>query len=636
MPAAIMPTNQTEKRLRELWEVRNAGVASLPVPEKLAQVRRYFATVSDLSPESRAAGDGESGDSGAMRVVITTSNVDLYGTIVDSAGAVLDGFQRNPVLLWAHGMDQSIGQTPIGEVPRLYLFPDRIEADVRFFDSDPGRSIGERYARKECRGFSIGFVPVSYAIEAIDGVDVLRFTKWRLIELSATSIPANQDCLARAVDPSVDAYLGDCFERAAAASLPVDQYMVRSINEQLAGTGSVVQTVANRAAGDQPAGSPAAEQRATVSVEVEMDDVEPSAVLAAVQALADGAGLTPEDEADADAAAADAETGTNGGAGQMSTAADRGLAVDWSGLYDLRSECSAASPEQLDAMAAIVLTRPASSGRSVEVVRMWPHHRAADGTVSWLALAASMGDLISRAHDLTAEELAAAYNHLEAHYIELGVEPPEPRPHTEGEAFDVALSGRCAFIEGERAFLFVRSEDRGGVTVPVFRCTTNGEEVAFSPPAEGRFTNHTLWGQRQLPARPEGIEAVLERLAVAQEQILALHEQRAGQEFSRRNRQAIQQLAASLEGIGKSLAVTRKQCLTAAASLRALVSEGQDGGENDRSLNGDGDAGRDSSAGSEPASNQVRPLCATPDQATRDLVAARRRRTLAGISNLAG
>ena len=172
-------------------------------------------------------------------MVITTSNVDLYGTIVDSAGRFSMASNATPCCSGPTGWINPSGKPRSAKCKALPLSgSDRGRRAV--FDSDPGRSIGERYARKECRGFSIGFVPVSYAIEAIDGVDVLRFTKWRLIELSATSIPANQDCLARAVDPSVDAYLGDCFERAAAASLPVDQYMVRSINEQLAGTGSVV------------------------------------------------------------------------------------------------------------------------------------------------------------------------------------------------------------------------------------------------------------------------------------------------------------------------------------------------------------------------------------------------------------
>jgi len=642
MPATIRKLASPNDRLIALWAKRSADQAVVSVPSELQEVRRYFATVSDVRSADGAAGEPD----GCIRAVISTNEIDLYGTIVEPTGAILDGYQRNPVLLWAHGQDNAIGTTPIGEVPRLYPGQSAIEAAVRFYDSEPGKTIGERYARKECRGFSIGFVPLSIKCEQVDGREVVRFVSWRLVELSAVSIPANQSALARSGLEVVDRFLTGC-ETASAAGEDLATYVVRSLAEveqepavpaavvppvvpaSVVGAGenpAVVRTVAD----NQPA-TPVVEERTCLSVDIELGDANPADVLAGLQTMMDGLAMGPADAAEADAAEADAPA-AEVEAAPVSTAADEPRAlVDWTGNFSVDAECRAAAPEALPLMAGLTVLSGASQ------IRLWVHHRAADGAVSWPALAASMADLIGRAHDLTPEQIGEGYDHLAAHYRELGIDPPEARPHTEGECYDLALAGRCALLDGDTELMYSRSETIDGVVVPVFRDIATGAEVAFAPPADGRFTDSALWGQRQLPQKPVGLEAVLERLARTQEALVEVHEQRAGAEFSRRNRDRIVNLATTLDSIGRSLLAVRKQCVTASGQLRALVESAEADGN--RSLNGDAPGGRDSGSVSNapavvPGGRQLMPG-AGPDPSVRAVVRARRARVLAGTGGIA-
>lgn len=147
------------------------------------------------------ADDGDGAADGPIVAVINTDDVDRYRTIVDPAGAELEAFAENPIVLWQHGLDWGVGSWPVGTVVNLTRSDKEIEAEVQFdLESGLGAELDRLYRDKILRGFSIGFIPHSFVYEQIDDKEILRYTKWELVELSAVSVPANPQALARSLE----------------------------------------------------------------------------------------------------------------------------------------------------------------------------------------------------------------------------------------------------------------------------------------------------------------------------------------------------------------------------------------------------------------------------------------------------
>jgi HK97 family phage prohead protease len=125
------------------------------------------------------------------------------------AGMNAKDYDRNPVLLWNHDTSQ-----PIGRAVSLKRADREIVADFEFAKKpdDYGGDWFPDYVRglvqaKVLRGVSIGFVPMEGGERMatkgdVDkyGPDVRRvYSKWKLLEVSVVSVPANQDALITAV-----------------------------------------------------------------------------------------------------------------------------------------------------------------------------------------------------------------------------------------------------------------------------------------------------------------------------------------------------------------------------------------------------------------------------------------------------
>lgn len=122
--------------------------------------------------------------------IASTPEADRVGDIVEPAGA---DFKLPLPFLKHHN-----AREPIGEVFDAKITPAGIEVKCRVLKIAEPLSLKERLdeawaeiKNKLVRGLSIGFQPVEYTY--LEDTGGLRFVKWLWLELSAVTIPANQD-----------------------------------------------------------------------------------------------------------------------------------------------------------------------------------------------------------------------------------------------------------------------------------------------------------------------------------------------------------------------------------------------------------------------------------------------------------
>lgn len=153
--------------------------------------------------------------------LITTPARDRMGDVVDSKGADLTHYRKNPVVLANH--DYSI-ESVIGKAINLDVSKEGIYARTKFLDT-PLANAAFELTKANLGGWSIGFRPTeSHRIAAgkkdkckicaeifdsmaegkepgdyVEGVRGDHFTKWEMLEYSSVAIPANQEIVSNAV-----------------------------------------------------------------------------------------------------------------------------------------------------------------------------------------------------------------------------------------------------------------------------------------------------------------------------------------------------------------------------------------------------------------------------------------------------
>lgn len=140
---------------------------------------------------------------------ITTETVDHDGEVLIADGMISKEFERNPVVLWMH--DHTM---PIGRVARLKRMSGAVVADVEFAQRPDGYEgdwfpdyIAGLVGGGVISAVSVGFVPVDGGTRSPTKADnqkygdIVRrvFSRWKLLELSVVSVPANAEALISAV-----------------------------------------------------------------------------------------------------------------------------------------------------------------------------------------------------------------------------------------------------------------------------------------------------------------------------------------------------------------------------------------------------------------------------------------------------
>ena len=156
-----------------------------------------------------------------IKHIISTKNLDRYGTFIIPTGAKVENFLRNPKVLWYHNHDEAVEKIPIARTTKLEIENDKIIATTRFDRNNPfAVKVFNAYKDGFLSAWSIGFAPKDWIPVNAENVDELskkyelNFTKkdlervqkqymwgvfvihkWELLEYSAVPVGANQDAL---------------------------------------------------------------------------------------------------------------------------------------------------------------------------------------------------------------------------------------------------------------------------------------------------------------------------------------------------------------------------------------------------------------------------------------------------------
>jgi len=150
----------------------------------------------------------KSGGENVRTFVISTSEVDRDGDILEPSGVQIENYMKNPQVLWAHDYRSH----PIGRATRLQVAKSVIESDVEFAPTAFAQETKMLLDLGFLPASSVGFLPMEWKIRdpnqsfstTQDDIDAgvtrrikkgYHFTKWELLEWSIVPVPANPGAL---------------------------------------------------------------------------------------------------------------------------------------------------------------------------------------------------------------------------------------------------------------------------------------------------------------------------------------------------------------------------------------------------------------------------------------------------------
>lgn len=126
--------------------------------------------------------------------VVSTPEVDRYGTIIIPSGIDYTAYMNNPIVLAQHDATRF----PVGRCLGLYMNGENLEATVQVeCITEEGRALNALIEAGYVKAVSVGIIPVESEEQTIDGNKVKVFTKSELVEFSIVSVPANRGALIK-------------------------------------------------------------------------------------------------------------------------------------------------------------------------------------------------------------------------------------------------------------------------------------------------------------------------------------------------------------------------------------------------------------------------------------------------------
>lgn len=139
------------------------------------------------------------------RAVISTATIDRVGDVLVPTGCVTDNYEKNPVVLWAHGMEgigQPIGtsRNPDGQLDVTISATD-VQATCWFSQSSlEAAQIFELVDEGIIRATSVRETPIKTRMRHDPSLgDLLIVDEWELEEWSWCAVGMNPDAVAKAI-----------------------------------------------------------------------------------------------------------------------------------------------------------------------------------------------------------------------------------------------------------------------------------------------------------------------------------------------------------------------------------------------------------------------------------------------------
>jgi len=152
---------------------------------------------------------GTDDDERSSKELITTESKDRDSEVLTVKGAVLDYYQTNPLVLWAHKYDEP----PIGRNAWIKRDKDSkgLLAKTIYATTEFAEQIWLLVKGGFLPGRSVGFIPIAaHTPEAAEvklrpeWKDVQRiYDKWELLEYSVVPVPSNRQALLQSVGKSL-------------------------------------------------------------------------------------------------------------------------------------------------------------------------------------------------------------------------------------------------------------------------------------------------------------------------------------------------------------------------------------------------------------------------------------------------
>lgn len=126
--------------------------------------------------------------------VVSTPEVDRYGTIIMPSGIDYTAYLANPIVLAQHDS----GKWPIGRCLGFAMNGENLEATIQIeCVTEDGKKLTKLINAGFVKAVSVGIIPVEFEEQTIGGKKITVYTKSELVEFSVVSVPANRQALLK-------------------------------------------------------------------------------------------------------------------------------------------------------------------------------------------------------------------------------------------------------------------------------------------------------------------------------------------------------------------------------------------------------------------------------------------------------
>lgn len=142
-----------------------------------------------------------------IEAVVSDGSVDRDEEILlpSAFKELLGEYLKNPVIISAHQNRLETGHSSvIGQAIKVWIEKDGLHVIIWFAETELGNEFWYLYKNKFQRAFSVGFIPLEWTDDTVNGARVRTFTKCELLEISCVPVPTNRNALSRSKQRKAD------------------------------------------------------------------------------------------------------------------------------------------------------------------------------------------------------------------------------------------------------------------------------------------------------------------------------------------------------------------------------------------------------------------------------------------------